>query len=150
MPSALMYASIDEFVKQDSEYPWFPTFLDYKKRYEQYLAGREQGRLEKRGKAKANIGEEKLLGEYEDRYYGKASISKVNSKLQISLLPAADRFTSEMTHWQQNSYQIKFKDHFLPAGYVTFESNADGEVVGFKIDLPNPDFHFHNLEFKKM
>jgi CubicO group peptidase (beta-lactamase class C family) len=149
MPSALMYESIDEFVNMNSKYQWIATYLDYKKRYETYLANREEGRLEKRGKAKSNIEAEALLGEYEDRYYGKATISQVKGKLQISLLPAAERFTSEMTHWQQNTYQIKFKDHFLPAGYVTFESNADAEVVGFKIDLPNPDFHFHNLEFKK-
>lgn len=150
MPSALMYASIDEFMKTESEYPWIPTFLDYKKRYDAYLANREQGRLAKRGKDKANIEESKLLGEYQDRCYGNAKVSKQDGKLLISLLPAAERFTSEMIHWQQNSYQIRFKDHFLPAGYVTFESNANGEVVGFKIDLPNPDFHFHNLEFKKL
>ncbi len=150
MPSAMMYASIDEFINTDSETEWIPTYIYFKKRYEEYLANREKGRVEKRGKAKANIAVEKMLGEYEDKFYGKAKISQVKGKLQISLLPAADRFTSEMTHWQQNSYQIRFKDQFLPAGYVTFESNADGEVIGFKIDLPNPDFHFHNLDFKKL
>ena len=150
MPSALMYASIDEFVTTDSDFPWIPKFIEYKKRYDAYLANREKGRLEKRGKAKANIEVEDLIGDYEDRYYGKATIAEVNGKMQISLLPAAERFTSEMVHWQQNAYQIRFKDQFLPAGYVTFESNADGEVIGFKIDLPNPDFHFHNLDFKKL
>jgi len=149
-PSALMYESIDEFINTESDYQWIETFLDYKRRSAKYLDKKEEERLEKHGDAAANIEEAKLIGEYEDPYYGKAKVSKVKGELQLSLLPAADRFTSKMDHWQQNSYQIKFKDHFLPAGYVTFESNADGEVIGFKIDLPNPDFHFYNLQFKKL
>lgn len=149
MPNALMYAAIDRFMGSETENEWIPTFLNYKKRYTRYLAGKEQDRKNKRGKAKTNIDADKLLGEYEDRYYGKASVERIDGELQLSLLPAAEQFTSKLTHWQQNSFQVSFKDHFLPPGYVTFESNADGEVVGFKIDLPNPDFHFHNLEFKK-
>ena len=79
-----------------------------------------------------------------------SEIKEQNGKLHLSLMPAKEIFSSEMTHWQQNTYQIRFKDKFLPNGYVTFDLDANGKVIGFKVDLPNPDFHFHNLDFSKL
>jgi len=32
---------------------------------------------------------------------------------------------------------------------VQFYSDLDGNIVEFKVDIPNPDFLFDELEFKK-
>jgi hypothetical protein len=66
------------------------------------------------------------------------------------MLPTKELFNSEMKSWHYNSYQVEFKDKFLPFGIVTFEANSKGEPIGFKIDLPNPDFHFYKMDFKKV
>jgi hypothetical protein len=54
-----------------------------------------------------------------------------------------------MSHWHFDTFRIKFKDPFLPEGFVNFDKNSNGEITGFTIDLPNPDFHFYNLYFKR-
>lgn len=150
LPTALMYQSIDVIDQHQEGKDWAALFLNYKKRYEKYLQSKEEERLSKRNpKLKSNIKKEDILGQYEDKVYGLAEISEQKGKLHFSMLPAKEIFSSEMVHWQQNTYQIQLKDKFLPKGYVTFEVNADGEVLGFKVDLPNPDFHFYNLDFKK-
>lgn len=151
LPTALMYKSMDVIDANEDGKDWAAFFLAYKKRYEAYFVKQEKERLGQRNaKLKANIKSEDLIGIYEDKVYGKAEISEVSGKLNFSMLPAKDIFSSKMEHWQQNTYQIKLKDKFLPPGYVTFEVNANGVVQGFKVDLPNPDFHFYNLDFKKI
>lgn len=37
----------------------------------------------------------------------------------------------------------------FPKGFVTFTLNAQGKVDEMKIDVPNPDFDFTELEFKR-
>jgi len=149
LPSALMNSSIDEFSAEDSERDWAATYLGFSKRYQAYLEKKKEERTSMRGKGKANIPTKELVGEYEDQVYGKAVIEDHKGELSIKLLPAESIFSSSMEHWQQNTYRIRFKDKFLPDGFVTFEVDANAKVKGFKIDLPNPDFHFHNLDFKK-
>lgn len=151
LPTALMLNSIDEFENKTEKPDWAGTILSYTKAYEKRKAEQKEARTEKRNKKlKPNLNQESLLGSYEDDYYGKAEVSLKEGKLHLSLLPAKAYFSSTMEHWQQNTYRIKFKDEFLPEGFVTFHANADGEVVNFTIDLPNPDFHFYNLDFKKL
>ena len=100
---------------------------------------------------------DKYSGEYEDKMYGKANVTfepsltaDRNGELKIVLLPAEKLFNSKLTHWHYDTFNIKFKDPFLPEGLVTFELDNKGNVGGFSIEVPNRDFHFHNLHFKKM
>jgi CubicO group peptidase (beta-lactamase class C family) len=90
---------------------------------------------------------EKYAGVYSDKMYGDAEVTFENEKLVLTLLPTADLFTSEMIHWHFDTFRIKFNDPFLPEGLVTFNKNSKGKITGFTIDLPNPDFHFYNLNF---
>jgi hypothetical protein len=92
------------------------------------------------------------LGTYTDKYYGNASISMYGkgkkARYQLVLEPAKDLFTALLNHWENDTYVFRFKDEFLPRGFVHFEVE-NGNVKGFTIELPNPDFHFSNLKFVK-
>lgn len=89
-------------------------------------------------------------GIYEDKIYGNAEIVFENGELSITLLPTKELFASKMNHWHFDTFQIKFNDPFLPRGFVTFNFDTNGNVAGFKIELKNGDFHFYNLDFKKI
>lgn len=93
---------------------------------------------------------EKFTGIYKDIMYGRAKIELENAKLKITLLPAKELFFSTMEHWNKNTFKVVFNDPFLPYGLVTFETTGKNEITGFKIDLPSHDFHFKNLDFKKI
>lgn len=88
-------------------------------------------------------------GKYNDDSYGVALIDYKNNALELTL-PATDVFVSKLEHWHYDTFKIKFKDEYLPEGFITFDFNSKGNVTGFKIDLPNPDFHFNDLYFKKI
>jgi CubicO group peptidase (beta-lactamase class C family) len=118
--------------------------------------------LERRAKKKEKEPREKVSGTsssyemkeyagiYSDKMYGDAEVTFERGQLSLTLLPTASLFTSEMGHWHFDTFRIKFKDPFLPEGFVTFEKNSNGDIIRFTIDLPNPDFHFYNLNFEKI
>ncbi|MCB0840245.1 MAG: DUF3471 domain-containing protein, partial [Bacteroidetes bacterium] len=93
--------------------------------------------------------EKEYAGIYEDKMYGKAEVKFESGKLYLTLLPTKELFTGRLEHFHYNTFKVEFKDSYLPFGLVTFELNSAGEVTGFTIDLPNPDFHFFNLEFER-
>ncbi|MFO7445488.1 MAG: serine hydrolase [Ignavibacteriaceae bacterium] len=121
--------------------------------FNKYLAETEEKRKKKEESRIKETFPSLLLKEYaglyEDKMYGKAEVTFSGSELILTLLPTKELFTSKMEHWHYNTFRIKFADPFLPEGLVTFDFNPDGNISGFKIDLPNPDFHFYNLNFKK-
>ena len=88
-------------------------------------------------------------GKYQDKMYGDAEIKISNDELFVSLIPTQKLFNSKLEHWHFDTFKIKFNDPFLPQGFITFHKNSKGEITNFTIDLPNPDFHFYNLDFVK-
>jgi len=96
------------------------------------------------------IPNKQLIGIYRDKMYGDAEIKLENNILSCTLLPAKKVFTSIMKHWNGNTFKVEFKDPFLPYGIISFELDKSNNVTGFKIDLPSDDFHFKNLDFKKI
>ncbi|MCF8239871.1 MAG: serine hydrolase [Melioribacteraceae bacterium] len=88
-------------------------------------------------------------GTYNDEMYGDASVELIDGELKLTLIPTKGLFTAELNHYHYDTFRFRFADPYLPEGLVTFELNNKGGVEGFKIDLPNPDFHFSNLHFIK-
>ena len=88
-------------------------------------------------------------GTYTDKMYGDAEVVMEGKNLRVTFLPTKRLFTGTLEHWHFDTFKVQFNDPFLPAGYITFEMNGNGKVIGFKIDLENPDFHFFKLDFVK-
>lgn len=149
-PSALQMYILDSFLKEES-YDWVELFADFEKRGKQ-AEEEEQAERDKTRVAdtKPSLEIEKYIGEYEDKMYGKASITLKNGQLHLVFEPAKDIFFSNMEHWHFDTFKVKFADKFLPAGYITFNFDSRRNIDGFKIDLKSNDFHFFNLDFKKV
>lgn len=96
------------------------------------------------------LGLDAYAGAYEDPVYGLAQVEHKEGCLQLTLLPTAALFTSPLEHWHHDTFRIRFKDLMLPPGFVTFSFDSAGRVTGFKIDLKNPDLHFHQLDFRRL
>lgn len=141
---------LDEFLN-DSQKDWTMEFLELEKNRKEVTEKQKSDRLAKRVKNTSPSSElAKYTGIYHDLMYGDARIEIVKNGLKLTLLPAKDLFVSNMEHWHFDTFRIKFKDDFLPEGFVTFQFNSNAEITGFKINLPNPDFNFYNLDFKKI
>jgi hypothetical protein len=150
LPSALMYKIID-FYTSDSKRDWAAEYYGYMERSKTREKEREEKlKAERVPNTKPTHDLKGFVGAYEDAMYGKATVSMKDGKLHLVMEPTATLFHATLTHWHYNTFRFRFADPFLPAGLITFTVDKEGKIEGFTIDLPNPDFHFYNLNFKKL
>jgi len=152
LPSAMTYKVIDAYTegKMDDR-DWAAEYLGYSQNNDKRLEEKEKLRHAARvEKTKPSKGLSDYTGVYEDPMYGKAIIAVKDKKLHLEMVPSKMLFTADLNHWHYDTFQFTFADPFLPEGFLTFELNSNGQVTGFKIDLPNPDFHFFNLNFERL
>ncbi len=149
LPYALTYKLLDEFFNTKGlDYP--RTLLSLIKRNQEYdkaeLAKQEKERAKD---SKPSLPLEKYCGKYCGELYGCATISMLNNELSLQFEPAPE-FKTGLKHWQYNTFSCEFTAFpSLPKGKVNFIIDQNGEVTEFTIDVPNPDFDFKELEFKR-
>jgi len=91
------------------------------------------------------------VGTYGGEMYGEAKVTEENGKLVLRLVPSPN-FVGDLEHWHHDTFRLKWRDSVsypFGKGFVTFTLNAQGSVDEMKIDVPNPDFDFKELEFKR-
>ncbi len=142
---------IMDILVKGKEFDWIGEYSAIKARSESFeqtnskqrLAGRVPG-------TKPSLSPEGYTGTFRDKSYGDAEVSLDSGKLVLTFLPAKTVFTGELEHWHYDTFKVVFKDEFLTFGLITFSFNSAGKVTGFKVDLPSNDFHFWNLDFRKV
>jgi hypothetical protein len=148
-PYALMYSILDSYLGGEKK-DWVETYLGYAKMSkERAEKAKEERMLNRVLKTKPSHSLNAYAGMFEDKMYGPAEVKVQNGQLVLELTPSKKIFTGDLKHWHYDTFEVKFLDPFLPEGYVTFEFDSNGNVSGFKIDLPNNDFNFYNLHFLK-
>ena len=136
--------------EQENAKDWASIYLQGKKKQEERKKTKEKEKLESRiSGTEPSLELKNYTGIYEDKMYGKAKISMKEGKLFFEMIPSAKLFQSELTHWNYDTFNFKFKDEFLPEGYLTFNINENGTPDFFTIELDNPDFHFYKLKFER-
>ena len=80
----------------------------------------------------------------------KAEVKQINGKLQVQFLPTSI-FYATLEHWHYDTFTIEMTAMpSLKKGKCSFVIDSQGEVEEMRIDIPNPDFDFTELEFKKI
>ncbi len=90
-------------------------------------------------------------GTYGGQMYGDAKVSEENGRLVVRLVPSPN-YVGDLEHWHFDTFRLKWRDSVVypyPRGWVTFQLDPQGKVSEMKIDVPNPDFDFKELEFKR-
>ncbi len=90
-------------------------------------------------------------GTYTSQMYGDVTIAEEKGKLVMRLGPAPN-FVADLTHWHYDTFQIRWRpsvNYNFPRGFVTFTLDKDGKTDQLKIDQPNNDFWFYELELKR-
>jgi CubicO group peptidase (beta-lactamase class C family) len=91
-------------------------------------------------------------GTYGGQMYGDAKVTEENGRLVVRLVPSP-AYVGDLEHWHFDTFRIKWRESVVypyPRGWVTFNLDAQGKVSEMKIDVPNPDFDFKELEFKRL
>jgi CubicO group peptidase (beta-lactamase class C family) len=147
--SPLVYKTLDIFLGGGNT-DWSVTMLDNKKKSEEMETKKKNEEEQNRIKnSHPTLELKNYVGIYGGDLYGNAKVSLENGELKVAFAPAP-QFNSILKHWQYDTFSIRF-DEFpsLPEGKVTFILNALGKVEEMRVDVPNPDFDFTELTFKK-
>jgi CubicO group peptidase (beta-lactamase class C family) len=72
-------------------------------------------------------------GDYQDAWYGKATIKAVGAKHVLSFAKTPD-LTGELEHFQHDTFIVRWKErNFNADAYVTFSLNPDGSIERMKM-----------------
>ncbi len=148
----MIYTILDAYLAPEGTKAkdWSTFFLEREKKYKET---EEQQRKEKEKlralNTKPSAELSKYTGTYKSELYGDATVRLKNGKLYLQFIPTP-LYHGSLDHWQYDTFTIKFpNDPTLPQGTVNFVLNADGDVEQMRVDIPNPDFDFTELEFRK-
>lgn len=90
-------------------------------------------------------------GAYTDQLYGDATVTEENGKLVMRFVQSPN-FVADLEHWHYDTFQIKWRpsvSYNFPRGFVTFTIDKNGKTDEMKVDQPNNDFWFYELEFHR-
>jgi CubicO group peptidase (beta-lactamase class C family) len=121
-------------------------------------AGREREAAEAKKLEEARVPDTKpslplssYAGTYGGVMYGDAKVTEEQGRLVVRLVPSP-AYVGDLEHWHFDTFRIKWRESVVypyPRGWVTFHLDPQGKVSEMKIDVPNPDFDFKELEFKR-
>lgn len=145
----LVYKTLDMFLG-GKNIDWSAMMLDdYKKQIEMEKKNRIEEEQKRNKDSKPTLALSEYAGIYGGDLYGNAKVTVENGELKLVFVPAP-QFNAILKHWQYDTFSIQFPEFpSLPQGKVTFIINALGKVDEMRVDVPNPDFDFTELKFKK-
>jgi hypothetical protein len=81
---------------------------------------------------------------------GEAIVSLENDKLVLRIL-ANPGMVADLEHLHYDTFVIKWRNQFawFDEGSALFVPNAKGEFVELKLNVPNDDLWFHELQFRR-
>ncbi len=150
MQSALMYMILDAYLG-GADRDWSAEFL---KRAEEGEVRDEEERTKFENErvmgTKPSLALEDYTGTYGGPMYGDATVSVENGHLVVRFLPNPD-LVGDLKHWHFDTFVIEWRREFawFNEGTVQFLLDPTGKVTELKIDVPNKDLWFYELEFKK-
>ncbi len=147
LPTALMYQLLDLYLGIDGK-DWIAHFMpDFKKMHEDEKLRKEKMEAERIKNTKPSLPLENFTGVYGGELYGTATVKLENRKLMVQF-DHTPLFKGELTHWHFDTFKIRLLNNpSLSEGTVQFLLDTKGNAVEMKIDIPNPDFDFTELEF---
>ncbi len=148
--SPLMYRTLDAFLG-GAERDWSAETLAR-------ASAAKQRKLEAQAKevkqrmvnTKPSLTLTAYAGTYGGPMYGDAQVTVEGGRLAIKFLPNPD-LTGDLSHWHFDTFEIHWHKRFafFGKGKVQFLMDEQGKVTEMKVNVPNDDFWFTELEFKK-
>jgi CubicO group peptidase (beta-lactamase class C family) len=149
--STVIKNDVLEILTKSKDVDWVTLYSGYKSQSDTSDEKAKKARLDSRiPDTRLSLAPDGYTGLFRDKSYGDAEVKLTDGKLILTFLPSKNALTGELEHWHYNTFKVTFKDPFLEYGLVTFDFDSSGKTTGFKIDLPSGDFHFWNLDFKKV
>jgi hypothetical protein len=93
---------------------------------------------------------DQYAGKYSGDLYGDVVVSHEDDKLVLRFAPAPT-FIADLEPWQFDTFRVKWRklNPYIPNGWATFVLDRRGKPAEVRLDCPNDDFDFTELELKR-
>ncbi|MGW8268277.1 MAG: serine hydrolase, partial [Longimicrobiales bacterium] len=122
---------------------WRSARVRFEDRQKRFLEAREPG-------ARPSLTLDSYAGTFGGPMYGDATISLEDGGLVLRLLPNPD-LVGDLTFLHHDTFLVEWRETFawFGAGAATFLLDPYGEVTEVRLDVPNDDLWFDELELKR-
>jgi len=150
--NALQYQLLDQYLGAAAKTDWIGAVAAVDKE----MHDKEQARLSKASASRAAKSQPSLArsaydGDYQDPWYGIATIKHVGGKQVLSMSRTPD-LTGELEHYQYDTFIVRWKErNFNADAYVSFSLNPDGSIERMKMQPVSTEtdfsYDFQDLNF---
>lgn len=150
LQTALSYRILDAFLGTE-ERDWSAEYLARHRRGQERWAARwSEWEANRILGTQPSLPLEGYTGTYGGDLYGDASVLIENGTLVLRLLPNPD-LVADLSHWHHDTFLIEWRHEFpwFDRGWAQFVLDRTGAVAEMRLDVPNEDFWFHELQFRK-
>jgi hypothetical protein len=150
LQTALSYRILDA-VLGGEERDWSTEYLERHRRGQQRWAEQwvewEDARVEG---TRPSLPLDGYAATYGGALYGDATVTVENDALVLRLLPNPD-LVADLSHWHHDTFLIEWRHEFpwFDRGWAQFLLDRTGAAVEMRLDVPNEDFWFQELEFRR-
>jgi CubicO group peptidase (beta-lactamase class C family) len=116
---------------------------EFEARQDRFFEGKVPG-------TRPSLAQEGYAGTYGGEMYGDATVTLENGTLVLRLLPNPD-LVADLTHLHYDTFLVEWRRTFawFGRGAATFLLDPMGKVTEMKLDVPNDDLWFYELELKR-
>jgi CubicO group peptidase (beta-lactamase class C family) len=150
--NALQYRLLDQYLGVAQPADWIKLVADVENEaHEKELARLKNTSSARVAKSQPSLPLASYEGDYEDAWYGKATIARVGDKQVLTFARTPD-LTGELEHYQHDTFIVRWKErNFNADAYVTFSLNPDGSIERMKMKAVSTEtdfsYDFHDLAF---
>jgi len=152
LSGAMVYKILDTILDVAPKRDWSAEYLERTKKEEQSAREEQQKLIAARVQnTKPSLALADYAGIYSGDLYGDVTITQENGHL-VMRMKHSPAFVADLEHWHYDTFRINWRDtvgYAFPMGFVTFTLNPEGKTDELKIDQPNNDFWFYELELKR-
>jgi CubicO group peptidase (beta-lactamase class C family) len=122
---------------------WKESRVEFEARQEAFEKARIPG-------TKPSLALERYAGTYGGDVYGDATVTMEGNTLVLRLLPNPD-LVADLEHLHYDTFLIRWRENlaWFGKGAATFVLDGAGEAAELKLDVPNDDLWFYELELKR-
>ena len=147
---ALVYRVLDAYLggdapdwSGDAVAGWKESRLAFEARQDAFEAAKVPG-------TRPSLSLDGYAGTYGGDLYGDASVSLEDGHLVLRVLPNPD-LVADLEHLHYDTFIVRWRNElaWFGKGAATFILDAAGTAAELKLDIPNDDLWFHELELKR-
>ena len=150
LPRAAAFYALDTLLGK-AERDWSAeAFKTATEERQKKAEAKEKQKSERNPDTKPSLPLENYTGRYGGEMYGDATIALEGDKLVLRFLPNPE-LAGELVHWEHDVFEIRWFKKFawFGNGKVQILLDMEGRPAEFKMHVPNEDFWFEELEFKR-